>query len=211
MQNGKKISEIIQNMQALQDNWETVIAEEKEDRSEEMDEQRNRLFNILRQELKRSGEEEVYEFLLAEGMQKETAHKLIKKAVWMLQFYNSFRLLRELESNDGMILKGLLSSIYQKNIVRFEYDGLKQMTYMGYDEEEVIDIAERMDYLTDYYVSRSFTRKEMVRDLRDETGLLTENCEYWADLIEENYLALKMNYIIEELGRIREELADLIK
>ncbi len=49
MQNGKKISEIIQNMQALQDNWETVIAEEKEDRSEEMDEQRNRLFNILRQ------------------------------------------------------------------------------------------------------------------------------------------------------------------
>ena len=146
MQNGKKISEIIQNMQALQDNWETVIAEEKEDRSEEMDEQRNRLFNILRQELKRSGEEEVYEFLLAEGMQKETAHKLIKKAVWMLQFYNSFRLLRELESNDGMILKGLLSSIYQKNIVRFEYDGLKQMTYMGYDEEEVIVIAERKAY-----------------------------------------------------------------
>lgn len=63
-----------------------------------------------------------------------------------------------------------------------------------------------MDYMTDFYVSRSYTRWGIIRDLLDESGLSEEICDYWAELIEQNYMQLKMNYIVESLESIKEKL-----
>lgn len=38
----------------------------------------------------------------------------------------------------------------------------------------------------------------------DETGLGEETCEYWADLIDRNYLLLKLNYITVELEKLQD-------
>ena len=124
----------------------------------------------------------------------------------MLQFYSGFSLLRELETKDEITLKGLLAIIYQKYIVRYEPGYVQRMEVGKYSEEELMGIVSRITYLTDYYIVRSYTVKGMVDDLRDETGLSRENCEYWADLIEQNYQMLKMNYILEQMGRIENRI-----
>lgn len=209
MQNGKRILEIIQNIQALDSDWENVFLNEETEKTEVMEEQENRLLNVLRQELKNNSEKKVRSYLQEEGLQDETIDKLMQKARWMLQFYFSFELLRNLEESDEMSLKGMLTTIYQKTIVRFEYDALSSMIDRGCDDEELMEVAERINFLTDYYVSRSLTKREIIQDLQDETGLSAENCEYWADLIEENYQALKMNFIIKKLDRIQEEISKL--
>lgn len=203
MQNEKRISEILQKLWADDGQWEAFVLDEEKEGEEEVIEKIRRLLRMLRQELKEGDEEEIREYLGREKLRKETIDKLVEKAKGMLQLYEEFRFLRELERKDDTALKGLLSAAYQKYIVRFEPGYLNHMAAEKYDEEKLLDIVRDMDILTDYYISRSYTRQGMMRDLQDETGLSWENCEYWAELIDGNYQALKMNYIVEELREIR--------
>lgn len=131
---------------------------------------------------------------------------MIGKARHSLEFYRAFSFLRELERKDQTELKGLLSCLYQKYIVRYEPGYLRYISDGKYDEDIVEDVANRIEYLSNYYVGRSYTMQGMLRDLQDETGLSKENCEYWADLIDRNYHDLKMNCILDELREIRKKV-----
>lgn len=207
MQNGDRISELIQKLWLTDRKWEIfVLSEEKADDNEEVKKLINYLVRVLRKELKTGDRTEIKEYLQEERLKRETAEKLIDNALEMLQFYSGFSLLRELETKDEITLKGLLAIIYQKYIVRYEPGYVQRMEVGKYSEEELMGIVSRITYLTDYYIVRSYTVKGMVDDLRDETGLSRENCEYWADLIEQNYQMLKMNYILEQMGRIENRI-----
>ena len=204
---GDRISELIQKLWLTDRKWEIfVLSEEKADDNEEVKKLINYLVRVLRKELKTGDRTEIKEYLQEERLKRETAEKLIDNALEMLQFYSGFSLLRELETKDEITLKGLLAIIYQKYIVRYEPGYVQRMEVGKYSEEELMGIVSRITYLTDYYIVRSYTVKGMVDDLRDETGLSRENCEYWADLIEQNYQMLKMNYILEQMGRIENRI-----
>ena len=168
-----------------------------------------RLINALRQEMKEKEADEVKKYLRQMQLREETVEILIKRAENILRLYREFSVLRELENRDAAALRGMLSIIYQKYIVRFEPKYITHMATEKYNEEVLINVANRIGNLTDFYVSRSYTVQGMVKDLRDETGLSQVNCEYWADLIEQNYLALKLNYIIEELNGIKRSLPEV--
>ncbi len=198
---------MIQKLWLTDRKWEIfVLSEEKADDNEEVKKLINYLVRVLRKELKTGDRTEIKEYLQEERLKRETAEKLIDNALEMLQFYSGFSLLRELETKDEITLKGLLAIIYQKYIVRYEPGYVQRMEVGKYSEEELMGIVSRITYLTDYYIVRSYTVKGMVDDLRDETGLSRENCEYWADLIEQNYQMLKMNYILEQMGRIENRI-----
>lgn len=198
---------MIQKLWLTDRKWEIfVLSEEKADDNEEVKKLINYLVRVLRKELKTGDRTEIKEYLQEERLKRETAEKLIDNALEMLQFYSGFSLLRELETKDEITLKGLLAIIYQKYIVRYEPGYVQRMEVGKYSEEELMGIVSRITYLTDYYIVGSYTVKGMVDDLRDETGLSRENCEYWADLIEQNYQMLKMNYILEQMGRIENRI-----
>lgn len=162
-----------------------------------------RLQRILRQELKEGDEEEIRTYLQQEQLRQEIIDALIKRAKEMLVFYRGFSLLRDLENKNKETLKGLISTVYQKYIIRYEPGYLNRMAADKYDREQLAYIADNINYLTEYYVSRSFNMPGMTRDLQDETGLSLDSCTYWAEIIEQNYQVLKMNYILEELKEIR--------
>lgn len=203
MQNGKQITELIQQLWETDQDWEKYIGDNDEDIPEAVDVQMNRLMYELRAVLKTGAVDEVLQCLCEAGTKPAMAELLVKNVKKSLEFYFNFLPLRHLEKQDKILLKGLLSSIYQKYIIRFERGYLSQIEIGEIKREELYNIADRIDYLTDYYVSRSYTKKGIVRDLIDESGLSEESCEYWADLIDQNYLLLKLNYITEELGKIR--------
>lgn len=204
MQNGRQISELIQQLRQLDKQWERYIPGRIGDASEEIKSLINHLMSLLRVELKREPEKAVSEYLQAENIQPETAEQMIKRVSNSLQFYFCFSALRRLEEKDRTALQGLLAAVYEKYIVRFERGYLNQIKPEECDREEWNEIADRMDYLTDFYVSRSYTRKGIAADLMYESGLQEETCEYWADLIDKNYLLLKLNYITQELEELKD-------
>jgi len=207
MKSGRKISELIQDLQSIDKQWETVFLNE-EKREKETEEKLDRLLNVLRQELKAEEPETVREYLRLLKVRNETAEKLIKTAKSMLQIYMEFSLLRELEDRSDESVRGLLSTIYNKYIVRFEPGYLNNFANKKYDEEVLGNLVACITYLTDYYIARSYTMQGIIKDLEDESGLSQENCEYWGELIEQNYSMLKMNYIVSELGKIKKRLYD---
>lgn len=203
MQNGKQILEIIQQLQSIDKGWEGYILNEETEMPENMRKELRRLMYEMRIAMKSEPEEVMRGSLLAEHVSEEVAESLIKKTQNALQFYFAFDAIRRIEKRDKKALEGLLASIYQKYIVRLERGYLERIDLEGGSREEIYDIANRMRYLTEYYVSKRYTRKGMIQDLLDETGLEEESCEYWANLIEQNYMELKLNYIVGELERIR--------
>ncbi len=207
MKSGRKISELIQDLQSIDEQWETVFLNE-EKREKETEEKLDRLLNVLRQELKAEEPETVREYLRLLKVRNETAEKLIKTAKSMLQIYMEFSLLRELEDRSDESVRGLLSTIYNKYIVRFEPGYLNNFANKKYDEDVLGNLVACITYLTDYYIARSYTMQGIIKDLEDESGLSQENCEYWGELIEQNYSMLKMNYIVSELGKIKKRLYD---
>lgn len=207
MKSGRKISELIQDLQSIDKQWETVFLNE-EKREKETEEKLDRLLNVLRQELKAEEPETVREYLRLLKVRNETAEKLIKTAKSMLQIYMEFSLLRELEDRSDESVRGLLSTIYNKYIVRFEPGYLNNFANKKYDEDVLGNLVACITYLTDYYIARSYTMQGIIKDLEDESGLSQENCEYWGELIEQNYSMLKMNYIVSELGKIKKRLYD---
>lgn len=79
-----------------------------------------RLERSLREEWKQGGREEVLEELQKAGVSVEAAEQLTRETQSSLCFYIRFGPLRKLDSQDRVALKGMLTSIYQKYIVRLE-------------------------------------------------------------------------------------------
>lgn len=206
MKNAKRISELLQTLQSTDEQWGLMILDRRRAQGEEIHARINQLLSILRQELKTEDAEAVCEYLRHMRVQEEVAEKLVEEAEDMLWIYEKLSLLRELEDRDEAALRGLLSTVYQKYIIRFEPGYLNSVSGGKYDGEVLRQLSACMANLTDYYIIRNYSLRGMVKDLEDESGLSKENCEYWADLIEQNYLSLKMNYIVSELGRINDRL-----
>ncbi|MCM1541285.1 MAG: hypothetical protein NC121_08485 [Blautia sp.] len=203
MQNGKNISELIQKLQTGGTQWQELVSDENSEGDNKVVQQIRRLYRMLRQELKEGDEEEIRMYLQQEQLRQEVIDALIKRTKEMLVFYRAFSPLRELENKNKEALKGLISAVYQKYVVRYEPGYLNRIAADQYDREHLADVVERINYLTEFYVSRSYNMPGMMRDMQDETGLSPDSCTYWAEIIEQNYQALKMNYILEELKEIR--------
>lgn len=203
MKNAKRISDLLQTLQAIDDQWEMKFMTERKEEEGELDRRINQLLGVLRQELKTEEPKVVEESLQSMGMGEALAEKLVKRALEMLWLYQKLSTLRELEDQDEKALRGLLSTVYSMSVVRSEPGYLKQLVNDKYNKETMLEVVACIANLTDYYVAKSYTRRGMVKDLGDESGLSVENCEYWAELIEQNFLVLKMNYIVSELQEIK--------
>lgn len=206
MKNTKRIGDLLQILQSIDDQWEIKFLDEQQETEEELNRKISQLLGILRQELKTEEPEAVQEVLQSMGIKEAPAVKLIEKGMEMLWFYQKLSVLRELEDKDDKALKGLLSTVYNMSVVRFEPGYLDRLANEKYGKETLLDVSACVANLTDYYVARSYTRRGIVKDLEDESGLSSENCEYWAELIEQNFLVLKMNYIISELQEMKKLL-----
>lgn len=206
MQNGPAISELLQKLRSIDPQWDNLVFAKEPVDNVEIEKKFRLLLKALRQELKTGEEQEVRDYLLEEDVSRENTEKLVESVKKTLHLYTEFAVLREWEAKNRIELKGLLDIIYQKYIVRYESGYLEQLKNEVLNGEKLKSLAEMMDYLTDYYISRSYTRKKIVQDLQDETGLMEETCEYWADLIEQDYMALKMNYIITGIEKIQMSL-----
>lgn len=68
-----------------------------------------------------------------------------------------------------------------------------------WEDERVGLAAEKLDFLVFYYIKNHYGRRTIVSDFEDETGLSDTVCEIFAELIEENYNTLQLNFIMDQM------------
>ena len=93
----------------------------------------------------------------------------------------------------------LFENLFRKYVLRYEKTYCSICGQFGLKEEEVTAVAETLDFLVFYYIKNHYGRRTIVSDFEDETGLSDTVCEIFAELIEENYNTLQLNFIMDQM------------
>ena len=94
--------------------------------------------------------------------------------------------------------------LFKNYILRYNQNFAASGSQFGLEETVIEEIAKYMDFLVSYYIMNHYIRRSILEDFGDETGVEGEEAEAFADLIEENYHALQLNWIIDKLDMMSE-------
>ena len=196
MKNGR-IKSIISQLYELDLKWESHLL-----KNEEIPVQTSNKIKELKLELKNLGkyeeEGEIKSLLLNNNLQEETVGYLLREMGTELSFYKGLTYLRVREEEGEIELRGFIDAVYQNFILRFDTQFMSKWC-SGPQGEEMRDVIYRMGFLTEQWVKNRASKNDIVRMIQQEVGLEIENCIYWAEIVEANYMELKLNYIMGQL------------
>lgn len=114
--------------------------------------------------------------------------------------YINCNLVRELYKKDSILTKDLLSDIFNNTILRTKSVQEEKLKYFGITSlENYKDIAISMRNVVNFCVQKRFVKEESEEFINYILGLDKELCEHLATLIEDNFLELKLNFIMDML------------
>lgn len=129
---------------------------------------------------------------------KDIAEKLQKYVEKTLIYYKAFKPLRRRCVKEKEKVEEMITDIFDNFVLRFDSDILNRYEMLNENGDNQIDeVLQSMDNLTDYYVKHLMVKKNVVKDFMDETGLPEEVCELYAELYEKNYYELKLNLLMQ--------------
>ncbi|MBR5565686.1 MAG: hypothetical protein IKW08_05905 [Roseburia sp.] len=205
----KEIQEIISKFNEESPNWKEWIAT-----VEELDEVYNsrdselfsELFASIREYVKKDDKKKLEEIgkLIANEKAMDVILKCVNK---MLMHYNNLSLLREIEKENKEFVGDFLEDIIENFIVRVDYQFVDEYErYKINSHDEMKTILRTIDCLTEYYVRRIFTKRAIVEDFYDETGLAKENCIRYAEIVNKYFNEMKMNILMQDTEYIRQSM-----
>ncbi len=114
--------------------------------------------------------------------------------------YYGFEPVRALQSKGLEMVKNLLRVAFENGILRTDMDLNSKLAAYQLKEKEIPPFMSVYLTLTMYYITQHISKGSIKIDFMQETGLSEEVCDYYADLVDENYLMLSMNYIMDKVG-----------
>lgn len=138
--------------------------------------------------------------------EKAAGHEDGKWLIGMIQgtlrMYLATAALRYMQKKNEEKAKMVLQYLFDNVILRFDPQFSEKYKSFGFEkEDEFEELAHMLDSITQYYTRRHFTNKVIKEDFMNETELNESICEYFAGLIERNYLSLQLNCLIDESGK----------
>ncbi len=207
----KDLDEIVRKYNQQEAEWQEKI-EAVDNLSEISDSELRKLLNevvrIIRQLLKEAPFEEA-EKRLKKVLPKKLEEKVVKLAHQSLKGYYALAPVRALEKERLEGAVSLITLIFNKYILRYEKDFFLFGSEYNIEESQLKKIAESMDSLVSFYVQSHYSRRMIIGDLKDETGLMDATIESVADLIEENYQKLQFNEILDQLRYLDSRVSEL--
>lgn len=114
--------------------------------------------------------------------------------------YINCNLVRELYKKEPILTKDLLSDIFNNIILRTKSVQEEKLQYFGITSlENYKDVAISMRNVVNFCVQKRFVKEESEEFINYILGLDKELCEHLATLIEDNFLDLKLNFIMDIL------------
>ena len=163
----------------------------------------NEMISVLRVLLKEAPSDEI-KIKIAGCLGKETAEKIVSIAEQSMEYYYAMGPLRKMEGEKREQVSNVILSI-----LRYEKEFFLSASGYGLRENELEEIARSLDILVSFYIQNHYSRKMIIGDLKDETGLGDETVNTISDLIEENYQKLQINEIMDRLRYLDNKVTEL--
>lgn len=136
-----------------------------------------------------------------QNLLKVDGEKFLKIVENSLVFFFAVEGLRQQQSEDKESVKKYLQFVFENVYIRFDPDfGSQYEKYQFQDIKSFVKTTSVLDTLTEFYVRKHYTRQAIKNDLMYESALAEDICEYYAELLEKNYLALQMNLVIDHIA-----------
>ena len=168
----------------------------------------NEMISVLRVLLLEAPWDEI-KIKIAGCLGKETAEKIVSIAEQSMEYYYAMGPLRKMEGEKREQVSNVILSIFGKYILRYEKEFFLSASGYGLRENELEEIARSLDILVSFYIQNHYSRKMIIGDLKDETGLGDETVNTISDLIEENYQKLQINEIMDRLRYLDNKVTEL--
>lgn len=159
------------------------------------------LLYALRNCEKSGNEHDIQEFR-ASLNDDEASNYLLNYANSSLVYYFNLTQVRELEKTDYASVQEFLKETMDKYVIRFNPTYIASYEkYHFPDEESAHGTMRAIEYLTKYYVYHLFGKEFISKDFQQETDLSQKTCDYYADLVNENFEQIKMNLLLQNAGK----------
>lgn len=167
----------------------------------EQDTSVNYLFREVREFLKKQpgNDLEILRQYVGNDALYESLAETVKKSLW---HFRAWEVVRNLEKNEGSRIQILFQNIMEKYVLRVDFEF--QDTYGLYDIKDV-DIFHRLlqsyDVLVAFYIRQHFSKRAIIDDIMEETDIIKEDAEIFAEILERYYRELQINFIMDELSK----------
>ena len=196
----EQIIKSLNELRAKDQNWD----EHKELADIDLGEQDtsvNYLFREVREFLKKQpgNDLEILRQYVGNDALYESLAETVKKSLW---HFRAWEVVRNLEKNEGGRIQILFQNIMEKYVLRVDFEF--QDTYGLYDIKDV-DIFHRLlqsyDVLVAFYIRQHFSKRAIIDDIMEETDIIKEDAEIFAEILERYYRELQINFIMDELSK----------
>ena len=209
----KKLKKIIDEFGSKYPHWDQVVAEFLDSDDDEPKPQDQEIMDEFSEILEKIVDVAKAEDLTAKDMAVTFADLacedfILKYISIKMESYFNYAPLRQLAEEDVFKAQFCIDLIWSSYIVRFN-------SHMIFDEkipmneEDYKTVSVQLDRFVDRCISRQLHRSAVIIDLKDESHLSQEICEYIADKFEKEYNQIRLNYIIYRLSSCEKSIRDL--
>lgn len=196
----QRIIKQFENINNLDNTWlaqiRKYIEEDKQCENEKLVDAFNILFNELIEIYKK--DKDGVRNICLKFLNEEESDWLIMKVANSLKPYFAFEIIRDGQLKSDEKWKDFIDYVFDNVIIRFDPMCAKDFC----DENKIlttdfIEASKMLDSMVDYYIRQHFSCSAIVRDIIEETELDKEICEYICKKIEDNYLTIQLNILID--------------
>lgn len=209
----KKLKKLIDEFSSKYPQWDEIVAEFLDSDDEEPKPQDQEIMDEFSEILEKIVDVAKAEDLTTEDMSAAfedlACREFIQKYISLkMESYFNYAPLRKLSAEDSFKAQFCIDLIWSSYIVRFN-------SHMIFDEkvpmneEDYKTVSVQLDRFVDRCISRQLHRTAVIIDLKEESHLSQEICEYIVDKFEKDYNQIRLNYIIYRLSSCEKSIRDL--
>lgn len=210
----RRIEQYIDKLNLEYPGWQDDLKRNIDFSKSENEELKNKIYDLVIEIRRVCKEKQEYDRKVLNDIFED---RVICDILWkyvdrVLIYYKAFQPIREKSYSDPENTRKLLEDIFNNFILRIDpeiIDQYKDFAGTGEGENGIERVIYAIDGLTEYYVEHLFTQNMVENDFREETDLNSEICKYYAELYESHFQEIRLNMIMNGIGKIEEEMEQL--
>lgn len=211
----KNTIEIIKELKNKTDDWKKLMTEFMDDNLEETEDSYQVVLSIFRRirEIYKD-KSSIPEEICKEIDDKELLALIDNYVRDSLEWYFDLSLLRDLQKDNADIASNLLSIIMNEFVIHTGINGKKKLMDLleptsKYDDAAIAGLISALGHFTKQSVTNNLTNECMKISVNVDGAISETLSQQIADMIWENRLELKMDYIIYQIGDVESALQSI--
>lgn len=211
----KNTIEIIKELKNKTDDWKKLMTEFMDDNLEETEDSYQAVLSIFRRIRDvYKDKSSIPEEICKEIDDKELLALIDNYVRDSLEWYFDLSLLRDLQKDNADIAVNLISIIMNEYIIHKGINGKKKLIDIleptsKYDDATIVGLINALGHFTRESITNSLTNECMKTSISVDGAISEKLSQQIADLIWENRIELKMDYIIYQIGDVESALQSI--